>query len=136
MRNSMANHTRTLMQPMLFALFILFSNTTLSSQEPKFDDPPLVLAAQMPLYPVIARAARVFGTVKIKVTTDGKKVTSLDAVSGPAMLVKFTKANILTWEFAEHKPSTFETTYEYVIEDTAQCEYTNGTSVVNLPLKV
>ena len=52
---------------------------------------PLVVAGEMPLYPIMARAARVQGVVKIKVTTDGKKVTSVDVESGPPMLVKSPK---------------------------------------------
>lgn len=97
---------------------------------------PLLIAGKMPLYPIMARLGRVQGVVKIKVTTDGEKVSSLDAVSGPPMLVKFAKENILTWEFAKHRPTTFVTTFEYVIEGPDQCLYTNGTSVLNLPLGV
>jgi hypothetical protein len=97
---------------------------------------PLVVAGNMPLYPITARAARVEGVVKIRVTTDGEKVTSLEAVSGPPLLVKFAKENILTWEFEKHKPTTFVTTFEYVIERPDQCIYSNGASVLNLPLEV
>lgn len=97
---------------------------------------PLVIAGKMPLYPIMARLARVQGVVKIKVTTDGEKVSSLDAESGPPMLVKFTKENILTWEFVKHSPTTFVTTFKYVIEEPDQCLYSNGTSVLNLPLEV
>ena len=97
---------------------------------------PLVIAGKMPLYPLMARLARVQGVVKIKVTTDGEKVSSLDAESGPPMLVKFAKENILTWEFAKHKPTTFITTFEYLIEAPDQCMYSNGASVLNLPLEV
>lgn len=97
---------------------------------------PLVIAAEMPLYPVMARAARIQGIVKMRVTTDGKKVTSVEAESGPAMLVKFTKENILTWRFSDHKPMTFVTTFEYVIRVPGECFYTNGRSVIDLPLSV
>lgn len=97
---------------------------------------PLVLAGKMPVYPIMARAARVQGVVKIKVTTDGKKVTSVDVESGPPMLVKFAKENVLTWEFTEHKPTTFVTTFEYVIEEPAECGYSNGAAVLKLPLEV
>jgi len=97
---------------------------------------PLVVAGKMPLYPIMARAARVQGVVKIKVTTNGKKVTSVDVESGPPMLVKFAEENVLSWEFTEHKPTTFVTTFEYVIEETAECEYTNGASVLKLPLEI
>lgn len=97
---------------------------------------PLVIAGKMPLYPLTALHVGVQGVVKIKVTTDGKKVTSLEAESGPAMLVKFAKENILTWEFTEHKPSKFVTTFEYVIETPAECEFSNNVSVLRLPLEI
>ena len=97
---------------------------------------PLVIAGKMPLYPIMARLARVEGVVKIRVTTDGEKVTSFEAESGPPMLVKFAKENILTWEFVKHKPTTFITTFEYVIEGPDQCMYSNGASVLNLPLEI
>lgn len=98
--------------------------------------PPLVIAGEMPLYPLIARAARVQGVVKIKVTTDGKKVTSAVVESGPPMLAKFAKENILTWEFNAHKPTTFVTTFEYVIEGPVQCDYSNDALSLKLPLEV
>jgi hypothetical protein len=97
---------------------------------------PLVLAGKMPLYPIMARAARVQGVVKLKVTTDGKKVASVDVESGPPMLVKFAKENILTWEFTVHKPTTFVTTFEYIIEEPAQCDYSNDALTLKLPLEV
>ena len=97
---------------------------------------PLVIAGQMPLYPIMARAAHIQGLVRIRVTTDGEKVTSVEAESGPPMLVKSAKENVLTWEFVKHKPTTFITTFEYVIEGSAQCDYSNGVSALNLPLEV
>ena len=97
---------------------------------------PVVIAAKMPLYPIMARAARIQGVVKMKVTTDGKKVAAVDKLSGPPMLVKFAHENILTWEFLEHKPTTFVTTFEYVIEGPDACMYTNGMSVLNLPMEI
>jgi hypothetical protein len=97
---------------------------------------PLVVTGNMPLYPLTALHARVQGVVKIKVTTDGKKITSLDAESGPPMLVKFTKENILTWRFAEHKPTTFVTRFECVIEEPSQCDFSNDALVLKLPLEV
>jgi hypothetical protein len=97
---------------------------------------PLVIAGKIPLYPPIANHAWIQGIVKIRVTTDGEKVTSVEAESGPPMLVKAAKENILTWEFFKHKPTTFVTTFEYVIEGPDQCMFSNGTSVLNLPLEI
>jgi hypothetical protein len=64
---------------------------------------PVVIDGKMPIYPVMARCARIQGVVTVKVTTDGKKVTALGEGSGPPMLVKFVKENISTWEFLQHK---------------------------------
>lgn len=99
-------------------------------------DLPLVLAGSMPLYPIMARAARIQGVVTIKVTIDGKKITSLEIESGPPMLARSAKENILTWQFAEHKPTTFVTTFDYAFEETAECAYSNGTVILNLPQRV
>jgi hypothetical protein len=118
-------------------LTILCGMLPLTSLAQKADQElPLVIAGKLPLYPIMARAARVQGVVKIKVTTDGKKVTSIDVESGPPMLVKFAKENILTWEFTEHKPTTFVTTFEYIIEEPAQCDYSNDALTLKLPLEV
>ena len=97
---------------------------------------PLVIAGKMPLYPLIAVHAGVQGIVKIRVTTDGRKVISVEAESGPAMLVKVAKESISTWEFAEHKPTTFVTTFEYMIEEPAECYFSNSVAVLKLPLEV
>lgn len=94
---------------------------------------PLLIAGELPLYPLMARAARIQGIVTIRVTTDGKNVTSIDHERGPTMLVKYARENVLTWKFADQKPTTFTTTFHYIIEEPASCEYTNGTTVLNLP---
>jgi hypothetical protein len=52
------------------------------------------------------------------------------------MLVNFAKENILTWQLAEHKPTTFVTTFDYAFEGTAESGYSNGTAILNLPHRV
>jgi hypothetical protein len=96
---------------------------------------PLVIGGKMPLYPIMARTARIEGIVKVRVTTDGEKVGSIQAESGPPMLVRFVKENVLTWEFTKHNPTTFVTTFEFVLEGPDQCSYSNGVSVLRLPLE-
>ncbi len=96
---------------------------------------PLVIGGKIPVYPIMARAARIEGIVKVRVTTDGEKVGSVQIESGPPMLVKFVKENVLTWEFTKHNPTTFVTTFEYVLEGPDQCSYSNGVSVLRLPLE-
>jgi hypothetical protein len=96
---------------------------------------PLLTTGAMPLYPPVAVHARIQGVVKIRVKTDGRKVASVETVSGPPMLAKAAIANIHTWEFSEHKPTTFLTTFEYVIEEPSECSYRNAISLLKLPLE-
>jgi len=125
------------MQKFVEVGLIIFSGMLSSVLAQKAEqDVPLVTNGKMPLYPMMARAARIQGVVKIKVVTDGEKVISADVESGPPMLARFTKANVLTWEFSKHKPTTFVTTFEYEIEGPNQCTYSNGSSTLNLPLEV
>jgi hypothetical protein len=100
------------------------------------DQVPLVVSAEAPLYPMIARAAHVEGIVRIKVTTDGETISKLDVVSGPAMLAEATKKNIQTCRFMKHKPTQFIAIFEYSLAEPSVCEYENSTSVVHFPLQV
>lgn len=52
------------------------------------------------------------------------------------MLAKFAKENVLTWEFHVHRPTTFVTKFEYVIDEPAQCDYFNDVLALKLPLEV
>jgi hypothetical protein len=96
---------------------------------------PLLTAGALPLYPMMARAARIQGVVKIRVSTDGKKVKSIDLLTGPPMLFEATKENIETWEFNGHKPASFVTTFTYRIEEPAQCSFSNNSIILHLPLE-
>jgi hypothetical protein len=124
-----------LLKPLWAALVIVTGGASVLAQGPA-TDVPLVVGGKIPLYPIMARAAQIQGVVKIKVVTDGKKVTSADVESGVPMLAQFAKENVLTWEFSKHKPTTFVTTFKYVIEGPNQCAYSNGSSTLNLPLEV
>jgi outer membrane biosynthesis protein TonB len=97
---------------------------------------PVVAAASVPLYPHTALLAHIQGIAKIRVATDGKKISSLEVESGPHMLGQAAEENIRTWQFEEHKPTTFIVTFEYRIEEPAGCSIDNGTVVLHLPLDV
>lgn len=90
----------------------------------------------MPIYPRTALLAHIQGTVKLKVSTDGTRAATVDIESGPPMLAKAAKENVLTWQFDPHKPTTFVTTFEYVITRPAQCGITNSASVLKPPLEM
>jgi hypothetical protein len=77
---------------------------------------PIVTKFECPEYPERARSARISGRVTMTVTTDGHVVTDVKMVSGPQILAQPAEANVRTWKFAEHTPTTFPVVYEYVVE--------------------
>jgi hypothetical protein len=125
------------LKPFFLALLIaLFSSV--HAQTPSQSQPqelPRLISASLPIYPPIALAARISGTVTIHVTTDGKKVISMDSKTGPVMLQVFTMTNIQSWEFAQHKPTSFTTAFVYILEEAEDCGYTNGSATLHLPLE-
>jgi hypothetical protein len=114
-------------------LFVISLHPALSQEK---QDPPVVIKAELPIYPLIAMSVGMEGVVTLKVTTDGTKVTSVVGIQGPAMLMKSAEKNIWTWNFLAHRPTTFITSFEYVITEPAQCYFTNPTATVHLPLSV
>jgi TonB family protein len=75
-----------------------------------------VLGADMPLYPVMARTAKITGKVEIQVVTgaDGK-VISAQLKNGHPLLARAALDNVKTWRFAGASERTI--TYEFKIEE-------------------
>jgi hypothetical protein len=82
---------------------------------------PIVANAQVPFYPEILRKAHIEGTVKLTVTTDGKRVSKLDAVEGQPMLVTAATENVKTWVFEAHDATSFGVTFKYRLLE-AHCD--------------
>ena len=74
---------------------------------------PKMVSASVPFYPELARQAGIEGTVWLRVETDGKRVSSVDAGSGPPLLVRAVKENVKTWEFEPHAAMSVEVTFLY-----------------------
>ncbi len=66
---------------------------------------PKVASACIPFYPPLAPPARIQGAVTLRLSTDGKRISTVDAESGPPMLVKAAKENVKTWRFEPHTPT-------------------------------
>lgn len=58
---------------------------------------PNVTAAELPLYPPLARAARIAGTVTLRVVTDGERVADVTVQDGQPMLAMAAQDNIKAW---------------------------------------
>lgn len=97
---------------------------------------PVVTFAATPLYPRTALLGSILGAVRIRVTTDGRKVSSLNVESGPPMLARAAEENIQTWQFERHEPTTFVVTFQYRIKDPPACQVGNSTVLMHMPLSV
>jgi TonB family protein len=131
---------RTLQVAILFTLGLVAS---LASAQQSNEPLPTVTAASVPFYPAIARMARIQGVVRLRVSTDGKRVSSVEVVSGPPLLARLANDNVKTWLFKPHTPTTFEVTFRYKLmlpsncDSNCNCEYPEKESVLlELPTDV
>ncbi len=74
---------------------------------------PVVLSASVPLYPRIPQAAHIEGVVRLRISTDGNRVASVEVQSGQPMLAQAARDNAKAWQFEPHSPTTFEATFHY-----------------------
>ncbi len=103
---------------------------------------PIVVSASVPFYPRVAQLAHITGVVKLRISTDGIRASSVEIESGPAMLARAAEENIKTWKFDQHTPTTFEATFRYVLlppvcDSNCNCGDTNKNTVqLQLPASV
>lgn len=97
---------------------------------------PIVAVASVPFYPPAARVAHIEGIVRLRVSTDGKKVSAIAVESGPPMLASATEQNIRTWSFKEAEPTRFEATFRYKMLPQASCDLDDGLVKLQLPTNV
>jgi TonB family protein len=74
---------------------------------------PSVTSASVPLYPRITQQAHIEGVVRLRISTDGNRVASVEVQSGQPMLAQAAQENVKTWQFEPHSPTTFEVTFRY-----------------------
>ncbi len=74
---------------------------------------PNVVQHAEPLYPPLARQARISGDVRVRFTTDGESVVSAEGETGHELLRKAAEDNVKTWKFAVHDPGSFIVTFRY-----------------------
>jgi hypothetical protein len=66
--------------------------------------------------------AAIQGIVTLRVSTDGKRVSSIDSETGPYALVLAARENLKTWEFESHKPTSFDVRFIYKLSPAPPCE--------------
>jgi outer membrane biosynthesis protein TonB len=90
--------------------------------------------ADVPMYPQLARTARIFGTVEVQVTVKDGKVVNTDVKSGPPVLAKSTVENIQSWRFYRLVNATFTTKFIYQLETKEPLDPQNPKVELQLPL--
>jgi hypothetical protein len=105
------------MRTLTLALLICSLAPILSAAPQGTPTLPTVTKFDCPHYPPNARSAHISGTVKLQVATDGHVVTDVKKISGPPMFAQPAEANVRTWKFADHPPTTFTVTYVYADGD-------------------
>jgi hypothetical protein len=104
------------MRILILAFLICFLASPLVGTQESVPKHPTVTKFDCPEYPERARSLHISGTVKMMVSTDGHAVTEVKVISGPQILAKPAEANVRTWKFADHTPTSFTVTYVYADE--------------------
>lgn len=92
--------------------------------------------ADVPMYPQLARTARIFGTVQVQITVKEGKVVKTEVKSGPPVLAPATVENIQTWRFYPLVNATFTTKFIYQLETKEALDPQNPKVELQLPLLV
>ena len=121
----------------LLLLVALFAVQAIKAQETRSPQYLLVVQGQMPLYPVVAKTARVSGSVRLQVTVKDGEVVAAQVTSGNPLLASPTVANVKTWKFYKTVSATFTTTFTYQLEKEEAPEASNPTTIeLELPTLV
>ena len=119
------------MRVALASLIVLFFALPLSGQSSSTLAVPILQGAALPMYPPIAKAARVTGKVIVRVSVKDGLVATTDVLSkldpsGQRFLETPTVENLKTWRFASDVNGVFTVTYTYTISGTETEEPTNA----------
>jgi TonB family protein len=92
--------------------------------------------AEVPIYPQVARSARISGTVKVEVTIKDGMVVNARLESGHAILARAAIENIHTWRFYPLVNAVFTTKFIYRIDQKHSVDPQNPRVELELPLLV
>jgi Gram-negative bacterial TonB protein C-terminal len=110
---------------------VLFANQLLTAQQRH--GYPLVMRAEAPLYPPLARIAKIIGKIDVDFTVRRGEVVAAEAKTGHPLLVKATTENVKTWHFSPDVNGAFATTFEYRVEGKETSTMQNPRVEMQLP---
>jgi hypothetical protein len=129
--------TRILIPQIVIAsVMLLYPYSAEAQSAPYAPESPVVNSAQIPLYPVLARQARIDGTVQVEVTTDGTSITKIATSGAHKMLLDAAEQNVRTWKLYKHNPQRFTVTFIYKLESPEAYGLVNPTVLLELPNRV
>lgn len=82
---------------------------------------PEIVHAEIPWYPPIALQARIVGEASVTITTDGERVTRMEAIDVHPMLLEVAKATTKTWRFSRHSPTVLRTRIRFEPREVNSC---------------
>jgi hypothetical protein len=127
MRSAMKNSFSLVLAAVLFATVFVSGQSTNATRY------PFLLLGDLPLYPAVAKTARVSGVVQVQVTVKNGEVAGTEAISGNPLLSSAAIDNIKTWKFGKDVSTTFRTTFIYRLEKQETAEPSNPKLELELP---
>ena len=77
---------------------------------------PYLVHGDLPVYPTLAKTARITGDVQVRVIVDKGEVVGTETISGHPLLVSAAIDNIKSWKFDRDVRVTFATTFIYRLD--------------------
>jgi TonB family protein len=119
MRHDYGRCRRIVYSLILYSIGIIICQAEDSSTmgDHKIMGPLLLIRGEIPLYPTVARQARLKGNVNLHVKLKEGEVASVEVRSSAAlMLIESAKQNVKTWRFEQDKNGSFEVNFIYDFE--------------------
>jgi hypothetical protein len=113
---------------------VLLASHLLAAQQAH--DYPLVMRADAPFYPPLARLAKITGKIDADFTIKNGEVVAAEAKAGHPLLVKATTENIKSWHFAPEANGTFTATFIYELHGNETATMQNPKVEMQLPTLV
>jgi hypothetical protein len=100
----------------IVALMLCSALFTRANGQKDTESLPTVTKFECPTYPEKARSLHIEGVVTMQITTDGHGVSGVKVLRAAKVLAPYAEANVRTWKFTDHVPTTFTVTYDYAFE--------------------
>jgi hypothetical protein len=118
----------------LILIAILVAAPHISGQGKDVAQYPLLVHGDLPVYPALAKSARITSTVQMRVIVENGDVVGTQTISGHLLLVTAASDNIKSWKFDKTVRTTFATTFIYGMD--GESERTKEPSNPTLELKL